>query len=95
MALLIKIGGSVITVSDIHNTQSIKHIPTLVYIFIPFFLSQFQNKSEFETLNEPSILEFAAFVAALPQRGDMVIVHGAGSFGHFQVRQRVSERARD
>lgn len=47
--------------------------------------SAITKKSQFETLNEEALHAAAAALAAGGQRA--VVLHGAGSFGHFQARE--------
>ena len=43
------------------------------------------KKGEFETLNEPVLDAVAKAIAHSPH--EIVVVHGAGSFGHFQAKE--------
>lgn len=47
------------------------------------------NKSQFETLNEQGVREAAICIAQVKKRidGGIVVVHGAGSFGHFTAKK--------
>jgi isopentenyl phosphate kinase len=50
--------------------------------------SAITDKATLEILKERELHEFARQVAEVVQGGvRLVLVHGAGSFGHFQARQ--------
>ena len=49
--------------------------------------SAITRKSSLETLDETSLAAVVDMVASLPAGGRTVIVHGAGSFGHFQAKE--------
>ena len=49
--------------------------------------SAITQKSTLETLDEASLAAIVEMVTALPAGGRIVIVHGAGSFGHFQAKE--------
>jgi len=81
LAVLFSLNASL---AQIHHDENTEH-----FVIVKIGGSSITDKGQFETLNETSLTWFAQTIkeSTLSNNRKIIIVHGAGSFGHYHAKQ--------